>query len=254
MHPNYEYVLNFVRGHSCRGTRSLDYGCGAAPIVRAAREEGLDVFGAEVFYKGGDTKTEVAKLGYMDTIVREIKNDRIDFPDAYFDVVVNNQVLEHIEHLDVALREIHRVLRCGGKVLSLFPSREVWSEGHCGVPFSHRFKKGSRLRFYYVLLWRVLGKGYYKGDKTRTEWSRDFCEWLDAFTFYRSKNEIMQTFKRHFCQLEFIELDYLLFRLARLSPLIAKAFSVASRMPILDGLLRAFVHKKVGMVFVATKT
>jgi SAM-dependent methyltransferase len=254
MHPNYEYVLNFIRGHSSTGTRSLDYGCGAAEIVKAGREQGLNVFGAETFYEGGNTKTEVAKLGYLASIVTEIKNDRIDFPDGYFDIVVTNQVLEHVEDLNVVLREIHRVLRRGGKVLSLFPSREVWSEGHCGVPLLHRFKKGSRLRFYYAFAWRLMGKGYYKGQKTRTEWSRDFCDWLDAFTFYRTKKEITQTFKHHFTDLQFAEIDYLRFRLAKLSPSIAKAMSKLSGMPFLEALLRAFVNKKGGMVFVVTKT
>jgi SAM-dependent methyltransferase len=222
MHPNYEYVLNFIRGQSHVGTRSLDYGCGAGEIIRAGREDGLDIFGAEVFYEGGNTKTEIEKEGYLNTIVREIKDDRIDFPDSHFDLIVNNQVLEHVESLDVALREMHRVLKHGGKLLSLFPSWEVWSEGHCGIPFLHRFKKGSSLQFYYALAWRALGKGHCKGAKTRVEWSRDFCEWLDKFTFYRTKTEIVRTFGRYFGQLEFIELDYLLFRLGRISPFFVK--------------------------------
>jgi SAM-dependent methyltransferase len=253
LHPNYEYVLKFIKSHSNVGTRSLDYGCGAAEVIKRGRAEGLDVFGAESFYKGGNKKIEVERLGYLGSIVKEIKQNHLDFPDDYFDLVVSNQVLEHVEDLRVTLRELHRVLKPGGKMLSLFPSREVWSEGHCGIPLLHRFPRRSRMRVYYAALWRALGKGYYKGVKTRIEWSRDFCEWLDSFTFYRTKNEITETFSQFFAELHFIELDYLLFRLARVSRVIAEPIYIASRIPFMSMVLREFVNKKTGMVFVAVK-
>jgi SAM-dependent methyltransferase len=254
MHPNYQYVLNFIREQSpASDIRSLDYGCGAAEIVKVGRGEGLEVFGAELFYEGGNTKQDVTKLGYLGSIVREIKSNRIDFPDGFFDLIVNNQVLEHVEHLDEVLREIHRVLKQGGRMLSLFPSQEVWSEGHCGIPFLHRFPKGSKTRIYYALAWRAIGKGYYKGTKSRLQWSRDFCQWLDSFTFYRTEKEIMKAFQRYFTHLEFMESDYLLFRLTNLSPRIAKLLQLGLRSSIVNALVRAFVNKKAGMVFLSIK-
>ena len=60
-------------------------------------------------------------------------------------------------------REIHRVLKPGGTVLSIFPSRDVFREGHIGIPFSHWFPKGSRVRFYYTWALRAGGPGHVEG-------------------------------------------------------------------------------------------
>jgi SAM-dependent methyltransferase len=46
---------------------------------------------------------------------------RLDFPDAHFDVVLCNHVLEHVRDDRAALAEIHRVLRPGGWASLLVP-------------------------------------------------------------------------------------------------------------------------------------
>jgi len=93
--------------------------------------------------------------------------------------VIDNQVMEHVRDLDGVLGEIQRVLKPGGMVLNLFPDRSVWREGHCGIPFLHRFGKKSRLRVRYAAACRGLGLGYHKGEKSVMGWSEDFCRWLD---------------------------------------------------------------------------
>ena len=47
----------------------------------------------------------------------EKEDGRLDFPDASFDLVVNNMVFEHVEDLDAVLAEIQRVLKPGGRIL-----------------------------------------------------------------------------------------------------------------------------------------
>lgn len=44
-----------------------------------------------------------------------------EFPDASFDLVVSNDVLEHVYDIDAALRETARVLKLGGRFLATFP-------------------------------------------------------------------------------------------------------------------------------------
>jgi SAM-dependent methyltransferase len=63
-----------------------------------------------VFYAGGSTREVVEQKGLLGTLVREIRNGRLDFPDAYFDLIIINQVLEHVADLDQVLDEIDRVL------------------------------------------------------------------------------------------------------------------------------------------------
>jgi len=55
--------------------------------------------------------------------------EKIDQPDASWDVVVCSHVLEHVDHRK-ALRELHRILAPGGKLLALFPIVEAWTHDY----------------------------------------------------------------------------------------------------------------------------
>ena len=203
------FVLEFARGYS----RILDFGCGAGRLVAAGLAAGLDISGADVYYGGSKTREEAQRAGLLGAAVREIQDGRIPFDDSSFDLVVNNQVMEHVEDLDAVLQEIHRVLRPGGAVLSIFPSRDVFREGHIGIPFSHWFARDSRLRFYFTWALRSLGLGTWKEEApTARQWAVDKLRWLDRYTRYRSRAEIFRVFGRYF-QNELRESDYIRYRL-----------------------------------------
>jgi ubiquinone/menaquinone biosynthesis C-methylase UbiE len=137
---------------------------------------------------------------------------RLDFPDGYFDVVVSNQVLEHVPDLEAVLDEIDRVLKPGGASLHLFPSRDIWRERHCGIPFIHWFLKTARLRRPYMLALRRLGMGKFKANKPPERFVDTFLPWLDQFTFYRKRADILKSFRGHF-KVDLIEEDIICFRL-----------------------------------------
>jgi SAM-dependent methyltransferase len=203
------FVLDFARAYA----RVLDYGCGAGAVVQAGLDRGLDIYGADVYYGGSTTRADAGRAGLLGTRIKEIRDGRLDFPDAAFDLLVNNQVMEHVEDFDAVLREIHRVLRPGGVVLSIFPSCDVWREGHIGIPFSHWFPRGSRVRFYYTWMLRRLGFGTWKDQApTCRQWALEKLAWIDAYTHYRSRKEIFAVYARYFTS-ELREADYIRFRL-----------------------------------------
>jgi SAM-dependent methyltransferase len=198
------YVLDFARRH---GGRILDYGCGAGAVVLAGRQAGLDIYGTDVFYGGAETRAPESEF------IAGIKEGRIPFPDACFDLVTNNQVMEHVRDLDAVLAEIHRVLKPGGTLLSIFPSIDVWREGHIGIPFSHRLAKFPRVRLYYTWALRSLGFGTWKDQApTPRQWSVDKLLWIDRWTCYRSRAEIFRAYGEYFTS-ELVEPDYILYRL-----------------------------------------
>ncbi len=194
--------------------RILDYGCGDGSVVEAGLTKGLDFWGAEMFYGGAHGRREtVAAKGLLGSRIREIEpSGRLPFDDTTFDVIVNNQVLEHVADLRAVLEELRRVLRPGGTLVSMFPSREVWREGHCGVPFAHRFAPKSRIGDLYVFAMRSLGLGYHHAGKTRWQWAIEFRQWLATYTVYRPQGEIHQLFGEQF-EFEHVEGDYIAFRL-----------------------------------------
>lgn len=244
---NYDYCAQFAldiwEREERRNLSVLDYGCGAGQIVARLRELNIEAFGCDVFYEGGDASRSIP-AGMLGDVIRHIDRGTIPYPSESFDIVINNQVMEHVEDLDSVLGEIDRVLKPGGRVLSLFPHRSVWREGHCGIPFLHWFPKGSHPRVYYAAFLRVLGLGYFKAGKWIYQWSTDFCDWLDRWTWYRSHNEIRSAFEKYFVQIEHIEDHWLERRLHD------KAFFV---LWLPRGARQSFVRKMAGLVFTCRK-
>jgi SAM-dependent methyltransferase len=223
----------------------LDYGCGEGQIVFDLRAHQIEAYGCDVFYEASNYQEQIP-AGMFGTVVRQMEGTKIPFADSSFDIVINNQVMEHVEDLDVALSEIRRVLKPGGAVLSLFPDRSIWREGHCGIPFLHWFPKGNSARIYYATALRACGMGQYKKDKSLMQWSSDVCEYLDRWTHYRSYDEIRAAFGRQFIDFEHIEADWLDRRLD------------GTRLRPLQGLLppavkRLVARKLAGMVFVCRR-
>ncbi|MEO8592717.1 MAG: methyltransferase domain-containing protein [Candidatus Solibacter sp.] len=209
------FVLDFARAYAQRrpGAAMLDFGCGAGAVVAAARAAGLNMVGSDVFYAGSQDRARAAEAGLLGTAIIESQGGRLAFPDASFDLVTNNQVLEHVPDLAATLGELDRVLKPGGTLLSLFPSRDVLREGHIGIPLAHRFPKNSRSRFLYTWALRSVGLGTWKEQApTCRQWAVDKLGWIDSYTFYRSRREIWRAFDAHF-QSELREADYIRYRL-----------------------------------------
>ncbi|NEO32413.1 MAG: class I SAM-dependent methyltransferase [Symploca sp. SIO3C6] len=228
----------------------LDYGCGSGNVVVAGREKGFDIYGADVFYDGANSRKNVEKLNLLGNVIREIKQGKIDFTDNTFDLVLSNQVFEHVEDLESVLIEIHRVMKKDAVLLCLFPSKDVIREGHIGIPFAHWLPKNSNLRYYYALTLREIGFGYFKGSKSKTQWTTDALNWIDKYTIYREKHEIFQIFSRYF-EFKMIEEDCIEYRLSA-SPQ-KKLLSKLLKFPLLTEISRILFQKLAGMVIIAKK-
>jgi SAM-dependent methyltransferase len=211
---NYEFCTRWILDQAPgKNIRVLDYGCGAGEIVKALRKQDVNAYGCDVFYEGADYSQSNDMKLFDNGIIKKMQGDTIPFESASFDYLITNQVMEHVENMDHVLSEFDRVLKPGGKILNLFPDKGVWREGHCGIPFIHWFAKNSRFRVYYAAGFRMLGFGYHKGTKNVMLWSRDFCEWLDKWTHYRTRQTINAIYSQHFCDIQHIEDRWLQLRL-----------------------------------------
>jgi SAM-dependent methyltransferase len=251
---NYLYVLstlarapqlfNFAAGQRLR---ILDFGCGAGEVVVAGLEHGFDIFGADVYYAGSKAKEAAMRSPHWGSRILEI-TEQLPFENEHFDLVFANEVFEHVHDLPKVLADIWRVLKAGGVLLALFPSKEVLREGHIGIPLAHRFTKSSRLRSWYVLGLRAVGLGYFKGNLSARDWTKRQLAWLDEFTVYRPLKEIKRSFADAGFSLGYLESDYIQFRL-RGRPLLAH---VASWWPM-TALGPTALRLLAGLVIVAKK-
>lgn len=89
----------------------LDIGCNNGNLtVKAAKKiNTTNIFGIEI-----DTKAaKKAKNKGIDVKICDI-NKKFPFKDNFFDVIISNQVIEHVENTDHFFSEIHRVLKPNG--------------------------------------------------------------------------------------------------------------------------------------------
>lgn len=214
LHPNYGYVLQKCV-ELCPMGRILDFGCGKGQTVEEGRRRNLDIYGVEVFGDGSGTNIRdyLNENGMLGTTVREIVHGRIPFPDNHFDVVLANQVFEHVVDLGEVVDEITRVLKPGGYLLALFPTLDTVREAHCRIIIPHWLPKSS-IRFLWLLFWRSLGFGRLKRRRSRVQWARFFNEWLETSVHYRSEKSITDEFGRQFDSVTHLEEDYVVARIS----------------------------------------
>jgi SAM-dependent methyltransferase len=211
MHVNYLYCLATAKAH---GGRVLDFGCGAGETVREGLRQDLDIWGADVFFDASPEYLEAARDLLGKRIFR-IEDDKLPFPDGHFDVVVSNQVFEHVPRLDRALAEIARVLKPGGKLLTLFPTEEIWIEAHCRIPFAHRLVRWPWLFRPYMGLAHRFGFGNERRGKTRAGWVAGFERYLPESTAYRRMGEIRRLMANCGLRPQHCEAEYMRFRWGR---------------------------------------
>lgn len=102
-------------------SRVLEVGSGSGgPAVYLAEQRGCHVTGVDINQNGvGNAERLAAARGVADRAVfRAIDaSEPLPFPDRSFDVVLSNDAMCHIPHRREVLRDWHRVLRPGGRML-----------------------------------------------------------------------------------------------------------------------------------------
>lgn len=108
-----------------RGDRGLDLACGTGDLAFAVAHQGAHVIGLDVTHR----MIELAVLKQGRTRSRPVQERRtafltgdmmaLPFPDASFDLVTTGYGLRNVPELGPAINEIARVLRPGGRFLSL---------------------------------------------------------------------------------------------------------------------------------------
>jgi len=227
---NRSYFAHYVQEVAPPGAVVLDYGCGSGTVVEMLRAAGYDARGVDIRWPGATIPDiEASQLGREGVLRYYEEGGRLPFDDDTFDVVVSDQVFEHVVPLEASVREIERVLRPGGVAYHHFPSRAVWREGHIGIPLAHRMRPG-RARLAYTTALRRAGLGKFKDDRPAREWAIEKLEWIDRWTVYRSAHEIHEVFGRN-AELVNREIEYCRFRAADRNGLLTVLSWPVSRRP-----------------------
>ena len=205
-----------------RGMRILDVGCGNGEEVRGLLALGYDAYGCDFAFKRGSSVEQMKQEGRIALIPQAPY--RMPYPDSHFDVLVSNQVMEHVRDYPATLSEMRRVLKPGGCCLHLFPSRGMPIEPHVFIPLATFIKSHS-----WLALWARLGvrKPNQKGMGWRDVAAENYA-YLSTSTNFLPGAEIERHFRSHFDAFSYREKEFLqnsphargrlLYRVGRLIP------------------------------------
>ena len=102
----------YLRGY--RSAPLLDLGCGRGEFLHGFAELGFQATGFD------RSRPENPRFSES-VVVGDYEQGGLPFADAQFSVLFNKSVFEHVRDISPLLRECHRVLAPGGRMVSLVP-------------------------------------------------------------------------------------------------------------------------------------
>jgi SAM-dependent methyltransferase len=213
MSLTYDFIVRLAERFAPPPGQLLDFGCGGGEVVAKAAARGWEAQGVDTY---DDMWEQYA--GALDRLPRRITRLRVGEPLPFaaesFDVIVTNQVLEHVRDLPAVASELTRVLRGGGILVAVFPSREVLLEHHLHAPLVHRFPAGGEWQRRALFLWHVV-RHPFAGPRARAAWIEGSADSLRRFIFYRTVAATLAALGPEFELIARGEADFIRHRLAR---------------------------------------
>jgi len=130
-HPSYVWRrgqdrrLAFIRQYvELRAKRILDIGCGLGMYVSRFRQFSDDVYGVDV------DPDKIARASSWLPNLQVAPAEALPFDPATFDVILLNEVIEHVDDDRRSIREAYRVLAPGGHIVVYAPNRLYPFETH----------------------------------------------------------------------------------------------------------------------------
>ena len=113
----------------------LDLCCGDGFFASLIRPSGFEA-GCDI---GKSVLQQAARRNIYRSLACADITRGIPFPDGYFNTIVSNSSLEHVEHIDNALREIARVLEPCGRLYTTFASHFAYEWWPCSQNALNRY-------------------------------------------------------------------------------------------------------------------
>jgi ubiquinone/menaquinone biosynthesis C-methylase UbiE len=141
------------------GHKVLDFGCGIGDTVAVLLDMGMDAYGVDVGEWWGkdhsaywhDSPIPPERVRKRLSYTSEA-NYRLPYPGGCFDLVISDQVFEHVFNYVDVFRELKRVTKPGGISVHVFPGPWTPREPHLGIPVTGLCKYEWWLRLWSVLM------------------------------------------------------------------------------------------------------
>ena len=177
---DFQAVLDRIGVSIPKNAKILDFGCGAGAAVYALLDQGYsNVSGYDVsdYVK---LRHPADRSRFHHTSPLEL---RLPFDDNTFDLILSDQVFEHVMDQVSVFRELYRVTRPGGHALHVIPARYMPTEGHMYVPFGSIFPHR-----WWFKLWALMGvrNEFQKGLSANETADRNAFYYVEALNYVTS--------------------------------------------------------------------
>jgi SAM-dependent methyltransferase len=215
--------------------RILDFGCGNGDFIHYLRENGIKCDGADTFSGMYSIWEDEARNKCSEgSSIYKIEDNFINVKDSYYDLVVSNQVFEHIQFPKDSFIEINRILKPNGKLIALFPVYETIFEPHAKLYFAH-YLKSKNIQFIYFYICALFGIGNLLKDKSSMENAKNIQNILNLYCFNHRIKDINNLAETIFSSpVQYLNSSYLIHKLGFVS--IPRFFSLSLIQYILGGL------------------
>jgi SAM-dependent methyltransferase len=189
-----------VAAHGLDKPSILDAGCGDGALLALIADTLPSVcsgFDSEEY--GLQSGERIGSLAGDTADIRATNPDGSwPFGDGEFDIVVSNQVGEHVVDLETFCAENARVLRPGGIGVHAFPLKHILLEPHMRMPLVHRVRD-HELRSWLIAHFSRFGsyRTYAPEGVGVREYSRSLADYCRTFTTYRTWRQVCDEFHRH---------------------------------------------------------
>lgn len=154
-----EFQNWFFEYQNYSGKKILDVGCGNGYILSRYAQSGAEVHGVDISPVAVEISRKRFDLLGLTADLRVANAEELPFDEATFDCVTSIGVLHHTPHTEKGVHEIHRVLKPGGKFLTMLYYRDS-ALYRFGLPV-RRFLEGKSIQ---EMVNEVDGIGNPKGD------------------------------------------------------------------------------------------
>jgi 2-polyprenyl-3-methyl-5-hydroxy-6-metoxy-1,4-benzoquinol methylase len=226
------FVEAFIRKVTERkpDARILDVGCGRGDRVAWLLDQGYDAWGSEI------SETYIARgnpflaaSGFGDDRLRLMTDIGQPF-DQPFDLILSDQVVEHVHDIDLFAASLSAVSYPGTQGLHVFPASWRPIEPHMKAPLVHWLPKGPLRRAAIMAALRVGLAAEYFADMSAAERLAIYSTFSETETFYRSHQSLRIAFAQHgtICKTQQVAAEKLRMRLpwlpAAFTPLAAATY------------------------------
>ncbi len=198
-----EKFLRLVKKHICkndkRDIKILDWGCGKGDLVKFLNDHGYDCYGLEI-----DSNKKIKNQ--INLNINQNLNNKISyitddnftkFQSDYFDMVITNQVIEHMSNKNRFIDELNRILKKGGVSYNILPAKYRVVEVHLNMPFVHWLPKNI-FRKYLIIFFNFFKFNHWVECKNLPflQQVQYYYEYSLKKTFYSSASSLFNNFRK----------------------------------------------------------